>query len=219
MTNHQPPHFGPPLLHITAYSDYVCPWCYIALERVERLQREAPVVVEWRPFELHPETPRTGADLRGRLGNAERVRAYTQNIIALATDSGLAMRMPLIVANSHRALEAAEFAREHAVDAFAAFHRALFAAYFEEQRDIGDVDVLCEIARAAGVDDQRLRQALADERYAGAIDQITHDARADEILSTPTFVFEGGFRLTGAQDHAVFESITRRLLARRTSAG
>jgi len=200
-------------LRITAYSDYVCPWCYIALERVERLQRELPVAVEWRPFELHPETTRTGADLRGRLGSSGRARAYRDNILALAAASGIEMRMPLVVANAHRALEAAEFAREHG--GFEAYHRALFAAYFRDGRDLADVDVLCELARTAGVDGQGLRQALADGRYAGAVDASTAEARALGVVSTPTFIFEGGFQLVGAQDYAVFESITRRLLARR----
>ena len=202
-------------LHITIYSDYVCPWCYIGLQRIERLQREYPVAVEWRPFELHPETPRGGADLRGRIGNADRVRAYAENIIALAADSGLEMHMPLVVANSHLALEAAEFAR--ADGGFERFHRALFEAYFEEKRDIGDIEVLCEIARACGVHDQRLRQALADETYREAIDAATTAARLDEVVSTPTYLFEGGFRMTGAQDYAVFASVTGRLLAKRAN--
>ncbi len=210
-------------LTIIAYSDYVCPWCYIGLERIERLQRALPVEVTWRPFELHPETPRSGADLRGRLGGSERARAYRDNILNLARDSGLGMRMPMVVANSHLALEAAECARAQAANVgdthlFNAFHRALFMAYFEQGRDLGAAEVLCDIARATGVDDQMLRQALADERYARFIDETTAAARNDEILSTPTFVFEGGFRLTGAQDDAVFASVTSRLLARRAAA-
>ena len=199
-------------LKIIAYSDYVCPWCYIGFQRIEQLRHEFPVDVEWRPFELHPETPVTGADLTGRLGNRERVRAYTQNIIGLAEDSGIPLRMPRVVANSHLALEAAEFAREHG--GFDALHPALFRAYFEGARDIGDPEVLCEIAREAGVDDQRLRQALADRTYADAIDAATRGAREDEILSTPTFEFTGGFRLVGAQDYAVFASVASRLIDR-----
>lgn len=203
----------PDRLRIVAYSDYVCPWCYIGLHRIERLQRDFPVDVEWRPFELHPETPKDGADMRGRLGSETRARAYAGNILNLANASGIVMRMPHVVSNSHLALEAAEFAREHG--GFEAYHRALFVAYFERGRDIGDAEVLCEIAREAGVDDQQLRSALAEETYAAAVDRSTEEARADEILSTPTFIYEGGFRLTGAQDDAVFASITSRLLARR----
>jgi predicted DsbA family dithiol-disulfide isomerase len=134
-----------PKLHITAYSDYVCPWCYIGHARVERLVREFPVEVEWRPFELHPETPKSGARFSGRLGGSWRAMVYRENILGLARESGLAMKMPEIIANSHLALEAAEFAREHG--RFEALHPALFKAYFEDERDIGDADVLCEIAR------------------------------------------------------------------------
>lgn len=201
---------------IVAYSDYVCPWCYIALERVDRLQREFPVDVEWRPFELHAETPREGVRLAGRLGSTRAV-AYARNIVGLAHESGIALRMPEMVANSHLALEAGEFAREHG--GFDAYHRALFAAYFEQGHNLGDPDVLCDIARNVGVDDQAMRQALADGRYAGLIDRITAAAREDEVTSTPTFIFIGGFRLTGAQDYNVFESVTSRLLARTEHDG
>ena len=207
---------GEQRLSIVAYSDYVCPWCYIGLQPIEALQREFPVDVEWRPFELHPETPKTGADLRGRLGSPGRARAYRDNILMLAGESGLEMRMPVVVANSHLALEAAEFARDHG--GFDTYHRALFHAYFEDARDIGHADVLCDIARECGVDDQGLRQALADETYAARIDEITRLAREDEVLSTPTFIFEGGFRMTGAQDEIVFRSITERLISRKSNA-
>jgi hypothetical protein len=50
---------------------------------------------------------------------------------------------------------------------------------------------------------------------AAEVDRITATARADEVVSTPTFVFEGGFRLTGAQEYAVFSSVTGRLLERK----
>jgi len=197
---------------IVVYSDYVCPWCYIGLERIERLRKAFDIDVEWRPFELHPETPRTGARLDGRLGSESRARAYRDNIVSLAEASGLTMQMPRVVANSHVALEAAEFAREHG--GFETYHAGLFRAYFDEARDIGDGEVLCDIARACGVDDQGLRQALVDERYAARIDEITASAREDEIVATPAFIFTGGFRMTGAQDYELFESVTRRLMSR-----
>src|SRR5438067_1914151 len=203
-------------LEIVAYSDYVCPWCYIGHLRIERLRREFPVDVRWRPFELHPETPRSGAQLEGRLGSEARARAYRDNIGALAADAGVSMSMPPLIANSHLALEAAEFARE--TDVFEPFHDAVFRTYFEHGRNIGEADVLCEVARGCGADDQALRQALADERYAVTIDELTDEARRDEIVSTPTFVFSGGFRLVGAQEYAVFASVTQRLIERRSGA-
>jgi predicted DsbA family dithiol-disulfide isomerase len=201
-----------PPFRILAYSDYVCPWCYIGFRRIEQLRSEFDVQVEWRPFELHPETPKSGAHLMGRLGSASRVRAYAEKIQGIARESGIAMRMPAVVSNSHLALEAAEFVRDHGD--FDAMHAALFHAYFEQGWDIGEADVLCDVARTVGIDDQRLREALASQTYSKQVDELTDAARRNEIISTPTFVFPGGFRLIGGQDYAVFHSVTRRLMER-----
>lgn len=203
-------------LTITAYSDYICPWCYIGWRRIEALEREFPVDIEWRPFELHPETPKSGVGARDVFGGSPRAAAVGRNIEQLAAASGIEMRMPRLIANSHLALEAAEFAREQG--AFEPFHAALFDAYFGEGRDIGDAGVLCDIAAACGIDAGELRRALNDGRYAAAIDSATASAREDGIMSTPTFVYEGGFRLVGAQEYDVFASITRRILQRRAEA-
>jgi len=203
-------------LAITAYSDYVCPWCYIGWRRIEQLRREFSVDVEWRPFELHPETPKPGVGARDAFGGSPRAAAAGRNIEQLAAASGIAMRMPRLIPNSHLALEAAEFARE--AGAFDPFHAALFEAYFSEGRDIGDAVVLRDVAAACGIDASRLREALDDGRYAAAIDRATAAAREDGVISTPTFVYEGGFRLVGAQDYDVFASITRRIIQRRAEA-
>jgi predicted DsbA family dithiol-disulfide isomerase len=203
-------------LAITAYSDYVCPWCYIGWRRIEALRREFPVDVVWRPFELHPETPKSGVVARQAFGDSPRAAAIGRNIEQLAAESGIAIRMPRLIANSHLALEAAEFAREHG--ALEPYHAALFEAYFRDGRDLGDAGVLCDIASSCGIDALELRQALADGRFAAVIDRATEAAREDGIVSTPTFVYEGGFRLIGAQEYDVFASITRRILQRRADA-
>jgi predicted DsbA family dithiol-disulfide isomerase len=119
-------------LHITAYSDYVCPWCYIGLQRIERLQREFPVEVEWRPFEC---TGAAWADLRGRLGSSARAAAY-------ATTSSPSRRTPASRCACRWSSpapprpEAAEFARRR-LQAHARCSRR-----FEDARDIADADVL-----------------------------------------------------------------------------
>src|SRR5437868_5631836 len=87
-------------LENVAYSDYVCPWCYIGHLRIERLRHEFPIDVRWWPFELHPETPRSGAQLEGRLGGEARARAYRENIATLAADDGVRISMPPLIANS-----------------------------------------------------------------------------------------------------------------------
>lgn len=173
--------------------------------RVERLQQDFEIDVEWRPFELHPELPVEGKEL------GARSLAHYQ-YMQLATAEGLAFQVPARVPNSHRSLEAAEFAREHR--AFTLYHRALFEAYFSNGSDIGDVDVLTELAASCDLDPDGLRDALHSGRYAALVDQRTDEARGWGVTGTPTFVFEAGerrFALVGAQDYAVFESIAHRM--------
>lgn len=192
-------------VRVTIVSDYICPWCYLGMARIDRLQREFDIDVTWRPFELHPEIPLEARPLGDRVAYYERLRP-------VAEESGLPFQPPARVPNSHAALEAAEVARENG--AFDAYHRALFRAHFAEGRDIGDHEVLAELGAACGIDAAALREALAAKRYARLVDERTEEARRQGITGTPTFIFEDGerrFPLIGAQDYLVFESIARRM--------
>jgi predicted DsbA family dithiol-disulfide isomerase len=207
-------------VRVTVVSDYICPWCYVGMARIERLQCEFEIDVEWRPFELHPEVPAQGI-VRGERPPSPRREAAYQQLGALAQEAGLPFARAERTPNSHRALEAAEFAREHG--AFDAYHHALFDAYFGHGRDIGDIDVLAELATACGLDAGALREAIASQRYARLIDERTAEARAEGITGTPTVIFESGdrrFPVAGAQDYDVFAHIAERFGApRRTQVG
>ncbi len=180
--------------------------------RVEQLQREYPVVVEWRPFELHPETPPEGRPRGPASGRPNPA-------LEMAHAAGIPMVRTSVIANSRPALEAAEFARAAGPDAFDRFHKALFRAYFEQDRNIGDVEVLAEIAAAEGLDADALRRALAERRYAPAVDESVQWAVSRGITSTPFFLFVADrlYGFPGAQEFAAFESVMARLgVPRRT---
>ena len=177
--------------------------------RAERLEREFEIDIVWRPYELHPEIPAAGID-RGE--RASRLDGYVNPLRALAEEAGLPYAPSSHVPNSHRALEAAEFAREQG--AFEQFHRALFEAYFGRGEDIGDVDVLVALAAASGLDAHGLEAALRDSRYVALVDESTQEAQRQGVTGTPTYIFEAGdrrFPLVGAQDYSVFQSIAQRI--------
>ena len=165
--------------------------------------------MEWRPYELHPEIPPEGIDRSG--GDSGRAASH-EHLRALAEDAGLTFRPTTRVPNSHRSLEAAEFAREQG--AFAPYHRALFEAYFGQGRDIGDVEVLAELGAASGLDPAALRDALVSKRYASLVDEATEEARGWDVTGTPTVIFENGERrlpIVGAQEYALFQNVARRM--------
>src|SRR3954447_16812739 len=57
-----------PTVHVTMWSDYICPWAYLGRDRTDLL-RSLGVDVTSRPYELHPELPPEGRTMRpgGRL--------------------------------------------------------------------------------------------------------------------------------------------------------
>ena len=185
--------------------------------RVDQLQREFAIDVSWRPYELHPELPPEGRD-RGE--RQPRPEGQVSPIRQLAEEAGMPYQPGRHILNSHRSLEAAEFAREQGM--FDAYHRALFNAYFGEGRDIGDISVLSELGVAIGLDAAALEEALAAGRYAALVNEATKEARGSGITGTPTFIFEDGERrlpIVGAQDYAVFQNVAQRMGASRRTEG
>jgi len=198
---------------IRVFSDYICPWCYIGLKRLEQLREAFDIEVDWQPYELHPEIPPEGTPIQGVFGGTPRAAAYFENLQQYASGAGIDLRRPPVIANSHLALEAAEFARDHG--RFEPYHLTLFHACFEEARDIGDPGVLCELAGNCGLDGEALAEALRSKRYASLVDQRTQEAHQQSISGTPSFIFDDRFTLLGAQEYRVFEDLAERMGAKR----
>lgn len=196
-------------VRVRMVSDYICPWCYVGLKRMEELQRETPVALDVCAYDLRPGTPPEGVPRSEASAGRRYPPGYVENLLSVAREAGIDMKRPALIPNTHKAHEATEFAREHG-DLYS-FHAAVFAAYFEDERNIGDVEVLCEIGAACGLDSTLLREALADGRYVRAVDEQMAWGREAGVTGVPTFVFNEKFALSGAQDIEVFRSLAQRI--------
>ncbi|MFX0044126.1 MAG: DsbA family protein, partial [Candidatus Hodarchaeota archaeon] len=124
-----------PKIKVIAYSDYICPFCYIGYHRLTQLKKEYNLDVEWRPFEIHPETPKGGAlteDLPFPKGYLEMAFA---NVKGLADEDGLKLKFSGKLPNSRLALYVSEFARKKGK--FGEFHKIVLDAYWLDGKDIG----------------------------------------------------------------------------------
>lgn len=161
--------------------------------------------VEWRAFELHPEIPLEG--MQPPWMDSPRFQAMEERVRQMARQAGLPLDPPQRVSNSRRALEAAEFARERG--RHEAFHAAVFRAYFQEGRDIGDWAVLVEIAEEAGLDGEAMPQAVERGAYRAAVEAQIREAHQLGITGVPTF-FLGDLTVVGAQSYEVFRQAMAR---------
>jgi predicted DsbA family dithiol-disulfide isomerase len=108
-----------------------------------------------------------------------------------------------LLSNSHIALGAGEFAKEKGK--FEEFHEEVFHAYFNEGKDIGDVEVLSSIAESLGLNQKEMVRKLE----AGAYDYVLNDtqktAHQYDIASTPTFIIDDKYAIVGAQPVEAFK--------------
>lgn len=197
-----------PALRLRVVSDYICPWCYIGLVRVERLREEFDVEFDVCAYDLKPGLPPEGMSREQACAGHTYPAGYIDNLLQMARDSGIDMKRPPRIPNTRKAHQATEFARDggKAIE----FHRAVFHAYWVEEQDIGDAAVLCRIAAACGLDANALRRALADGRYAARVQEQMDWSREAGITGVPAAIYDGRFAVVGAQDYAVFLDVARR---------
>jgi predicted DsbA family dithiol-disulfide isomerase len=178
------------------------------MARVDRMAHEFAVEVEWVPFELHPEVPAEGESKDKAYQSQSGVR---DRLYGLAAAEGLPMQSNPVRSNGHKALEAAEWARDQGDEAFSDVHRALFKAYFADAANISTIDQVDAAVSETAVDRAALRVALEAGTYRARVDEYTQLARQNGINGTPTFILDDKFVISGAQEWSVFENILTRL--------
>ena len=180
---------------ITVFSDYVCPFCYLEEPDLARVKEEYGdrVEVDWRAYELRPD-PIPTLDPDGEYLH----RVWNASVYPMAESLGMKLRLPPVQPRSRKALEAAEFARERGL--YDEMHTALFKAFFEDGRDIGDVEVILDVAAPVGLDLDELRTALAEDRYTEKVLADEELSRKLGVSSVPTmFVTPAGADLSEAE--------------------
>jgi predicted DsbA family dithiol-disulfide isomerase len=161
----------------------------------------------WISYEIHPETPPEGVLLERLFGSGLLPRQESQRRRCAEFD--LPFEAPQLLSNSRLVIEAAEFARD--AGKHPEFHRAALEAYFARSQDIGDPDVLCELAAGLGLDPVALRRELAAGRYAGRRRAAHEEACELGITGVPTFIFAGGAKVVGAQSLDDFRRVLEKI--------
>lgn len=211
-------------MRIDIWSDVVCPWCYVGKRRLERALADFPyaadVEVVWHSFELDPTAPQGGDRpttevLAAKYGrSAEEMRQMQQQLIDLAAADDLELRLfdnvHTRTVDAHRLLHLARSTGQQGE-----LKERLLAAYFTEARNIGDHDVLQQVAVAAGLDAARVGEVLAGDEYADEVRADLEQARAYGVQGVPFFVLDGRYAISGAQPVEVFEQALRQAWSER----
>ena len=206
------------ILNIDLVSDFVCPWCFLAKVRLDRaldeLKASRPgldVRINWLPFFLNPDTPAGGepyrAFLEAKFGGPIKAEAVLDKVRDAAAEDGLNYAFERIqtrpnTLQAHRLLYRAQSAGQTPAR-IQALAGALFAAHFQEGRDIGDKDSLADIAAANGERREAVRDWLDSRADIDKVERMAAGIRKQGIDGVPFFIFNRKLAVSGAQSAAV----------------
>ena len=201
-------------------SDPICPWCYIGKTHLDKALADLPdhpFVIEWHPFQLNPDMPQAGMDRREYLerkfgGKDGAVRAYAP-VVEHAENAGLkidfeGMKRTPNTLDAHRLIHWAgiEGKQGAVVD-------ALFNAYFVEARDIGDHEVLGDIADSVGMDAAVVQKLLKSDADREDISTRDSHSRQMGVSSVPTFIVANQHAVPGAQPPELWKKVIGELMS------
>ncbi|WAH37226.1 DsbA family oxidoreductase [Alicyclobacillus dauci] len=196
-------------MKIDVFQDTVCPWCRIGkahlLQALETWKGE-PVEIRYRAFLLDPTTPQEGkpmSTLVEKLGGAERAQEMHAHVCKIGEACGLDFQFDQIehlpnTLLSHQLIKLAPADKQQQIV------EALHDAYFQFGKDIGDIDVLIEIANQNGLDADSVRDELQRESKLPEVMDDLNFAREAGISGVPFFIFNDKYALSGAQPVEVF---------------
>lgn len=189
---------------ILIFSDYAWPFCYIGKGIVDELKKEFEIDDEWIPYELHPEVPVEGGKVSD-LFPGMSVDNMFNNLSNMGKKFGVTFSGTDLISNTHSALLASEYAKEKGK--FHEFHNRLFYVYFNEGKNIGDVELLKSIAEDIGLDKEEMIKRIEDDLYENKLAQARNIALQYEVNSTPTFIINDKYAIVGAQSIESFKKI------------
>jgi len=183
---------------ITVYSDYVCPFCFLGRESLARYQdeRDTPLEIDWHPFDLRAGQRGPNGEVDPDADDGKDDEYYEQareNVERLAERYDVEMTLDLATEVDSRPAQVVSFyvKRTEPSDRWLAFDVAIFDALWQDGRDIGDPDVLADVAAEAGLDPETVERALDNPDAHDAVEERFDAARREGVTGVPTFVYEG----------------------------
>lgn len=194
------------MVKLDIISDPICPWCYFGKTNLDRALEQIPdhpFQIEWHPFQLNPDMPAGGMDRRAYLeakfgGKEGAVKAYAP-VVEMAETLGLSInfegmkRTPNTI-DAHRLIHWAGIENRQSFVV-----QRLFEAYFRDARDIGDHEVLLDIADGCEMDASVVGKLLASDADVEDIRNRDAHSRKMGITSVPTFIVANQHAVPGAQ--------------------
>lgn len=169
---------------ITIYTDYVCPYCLLVEHIIENMIREKDVEIRWRPYELRPDPMPTL-----RVEDPYLPQVWNQSVYPMAERLGVSIKLPAISPQPRTAKAFEVFAMADEQGLGHPFSMRALKAFFQEEKDIGNPNVLADLAADVGLEREAVLNKLAKGTYRERhIEALRHAREEIMITSVPTII-------------------------------
>ncbi|QUJ77949.1 DsbA family oxidoreductase [Sulfitobacter albidus] len=202
----------------------MCPWCIIGFRQLEQALGATGVGarVRWHPFELNPNMPPEGQNLREHITekygiDAEQSAANRLQMSDLGQSLGITFNWgdDSRIVNSFAAHQLLDWSLEHGKQH--PLKMALFAAHFTDGRDVSDPQTLVAIAGEVGLDKDAARRVLESGSHVDQVRERQTFWTSRGISGVPSMVFGGTYLVTGAQGAQAYAQLLKRVVAEQTA--
>lgn len=206
------------MIELDIFSDTICPWCYIGKKRMDKaIEKHGHLNFKqtWRPFQLNPGMSPDGMDrqeyLISKFGGEDEAKNVYNNIYEEGLKEGIDFNFDAIEVtpnsfNSHRLLALA-----YEKDKQIVVLDDLFESYFLKGEDIGNPNILLDIAIKNSIDENEFKSYLSNQDNIEPLGNEELQARKMGINSVPTFIVNKQIVINGAQTSENFELIFHKI--------
>jgi predicted DsbA family dithiol-disulfide isomerase len=200
-------------MKIEIWADYACPFCYIGKvtldQAIEQLKLQDQVEIVYKAFQLDSNAPKeSNENTIEHLANKYRVslneaEKMVNNVVQHANRVGLTMRFDLVKqTNTFDAHRMTKLAKTMELD-----HKLsdiLYKAYFENGKNLADLEILNELGKLSGIESNDLEEMLNSNLYELEVKRDIEEANRKNIHGVPYFLFDGKRSIKGAQSLDAF---------------
>lgn len=203
-------------IQLDMVSDVMCPWCVVGYKNLEKaiqeLGLEQNIELQWQPFELNPDMPQEGENLRDHLMRkyqitAEQSQQNRLNIAERGKEVGFTFDFydDMRMVNSRHLHVLLEYASEHGKQT--ELKLRFFTAHFSEQKDLSDLSVVKSELEQVGLDAEKALERLEQASHIEQVEAQEFQWQRLGISSVPTVVINRTSAVTGAQTVETYKQI------------
>lgn len=200
-------------MKVEIWSDVMCPFCYIGKrhfeQAIEKLPFKNEIEIDWKSFQLNPEYHNTNNETvydylsRSKGMPVEQAKQMTKQVVDMAANAGLSIdfdnNIPANTFNAHRLIH---LAAKHSLQDLA--EEKLFEAHFVNSKNIGETDVLVDLAEEIGLNRAEAEEVLKGDQFSEAVRYDIYESQNLGIRGVPYFVMDRKYGVSGAQPVQAF---------------